>query len=160
MYHGFSLGLLLVIIAITIWMLGINEKESLVPFLITSITTIGFITYAILLFRENQNQGIISYTDSLKFGTTIAFFAYVVFGIYFIIFIKYIHPDYITETLKFTKELELLNNPDISDKELNDSLIIQRKMMQPHWVFITQILAGTFAGFIYSLFISIFVKKS
>ena len=49
--------------------------------------------------------------------------------------------------------------PDISEEELDLALQMVNKFMQPHWMMIMGMLSGTFMGFLYSLIISIFVKK-
>jgi len=53
----------------------------------------------------------------------------------------------------------LESNPEISDDELDLALEMTNKFVQPHWMLILGVLGGTFMGFIYSLIISIFVKK-
>ena len=50
-------------------------------------------------------------------------------------------------------------NPEISDQELDLALSMTTKFMQPHWMMIMSVLGGTFMGFLFSLIISIFVKK-
>ena len=54
----------------------------------------------------------------------------------------------------------LESNPDVSDEELDLALEMTSKMMQPHWIMMMGILGGTFMGFLYSLAISFFVKKT
>ena len=59
-----------------------------------------------------------------------------------------------------TEQAMLESNPDVSDEELDLALEMTSKMMRPHWIMMMGILGGTFMGFLYSLAISFFVKKS
>jgi len=61
--------------------------------------------------------------------------------------------------LNITEQAMLEANPEISDQELDLALSMTTKFMQPHWMMIMSVLGGTFMGFLFSLIISIFVKK-
>ena len=50
-------------------------------------------------------------------------------------------------------------NPEISDEMLDLQLEMAARFMQPHWMMIMGVLGGTFMAFLFSLIISIFVKK-
>ena len=63
------------------------------------------------------------------------------------------------EILVQAEQAILESNPEISDNELDLALEMTNKFVQPHWMLIFGVLGGTFMGFIYSLIISIFVKK-
>ena len=63
------------------------------------------------------------------------------------------------EILQQAEQAILESNPEISDEELDLALEMTNKFVQPHWMLILGVLGGTFMGFIYSLIISIFVKK-
>ena len=58
-----------------------------------------------------------------------------------------------------TEQSILESNPEILDEELDLALEMTAKFVQPHWMLILGVLGGTFMGFIYSLIISVFVKK-
>ena len=63
------------------------------------------------------------------------------------------------EILVEAEQAILESKPEISDEELDLALDMTTKFIQPHWMLILGVLGGTFMGFIYSLIISIFVKK-
>ena len=63
------------------------------------------------------------------------------------------------EILVQAEQAILESNPEISDDELDLALEMTNKFVQPHWMLILGVLGGTFMGFMYSLIISIFVKK-
>ena len=159
MNYGVVLGLVLVALAVIMWSAGIDDKQSIIPGLLNNVLTIAFIAYAIIQYRDINNNGFISYASSLKLGTTIAFFSSIILAFYSVIHISYIDTKALSEIIKLTEQTMLEAQPEISDEELDLALQMVSKFMQPHWMMIMGMLGGTFMGFLYSLIISIFVKK-
>jgi hypothetical protein len=159
MNYGAVLGLCLVAIAVIMWSVGADDKQSVIPALLNNAITIGFIAYAIIQYRDINNNGFISYAESLKLGTTVAFFSSIILAFYQFIYISYLDPNALSEIMKITEQAMLESNPEISDEDLDMALQMTSKFMQPHWMMIMGMLGGTFMGFLYSLIISIFVKK-
>ncbi len=159
MNYGAVLGCCLVAIAVVMWLLGIDDKESMIPSLLNNVLIIAGIAYTVILFRDTENNGFISYGDSLKLGTSVAFFSSVILSFYTFIFVTFIEPDYLNEIIELAEQAILESDPEISDENLDLALSMSERFMQPHWLLILGILGGTFVGFIYSLIISIFVKK-
>ena len=159
MNYGAALGLCLMLIALLFWVLGVDEQQSVIPSILNNVIIIGFLVYAIILYRDNMNNGYISYGASLKLGTTVAFFSSVIMAFYTFIYITYLNPDFLANILNMTEQAMLEANPEISDQELDLGLSWTAKFMQPHWMMIMGALGGTFMGFLFSLIISIFVKK-
>ena len=159
MNYGGVLGLVLVAIAVVMWSLGADDNQSIVPALLNNSITIAFIAYTITQYRDINNNGFISYSESLKLGTTVAFFSSIILAFYQFIYISYLDPNALSEVMRATEQAMLQSNPEISDEELDMALQITDKFMQPHWMMIMGMLGGTFMGFLYSLIISIFVKK-
>ena len=60
MNHGTVLGLILALIALVFWMIGIDEQESMSPFLINNILIIGFFYYSITNYRDGIGNGFIT----------------------------------------------------------------------------------------------------
>ena len=159
MNYGAVLGLCLMLIALLFWVLGIDEQQSVMPLILNNVVIIGFLVYAISQYRDNVNNGFISYSESLKVGTSVAFFSSVIMAFYTFIYITYLNPDFLANILNITEQAMLEANPEISDQELDLALSMTTKFMQPHWMMIMSVLGGTFMGFLFSLIISIFVKK-
>ena len=159
MNYGAVLGLCLVAIASVMWSFGVDKSGSMLPTILNNGLIIAGIAYTIIVFRDTENSGFISYSDSLKLGTSVAFFSSVILAFYTFIFINYIEPNTLNEILQQAEQTILESKPEISDEELDLALEMTDKFIQPHWMLILGILSGTFMGFIYSLIISIFVKK-
>ena len=56
---------------------------------------IGAIVYSVTIYRDNFNNGFISYGQSLKLGTSVVFFASVILAFYTFIFVTFINPEYL-----------------------------------------------------------------
>ena len=160
MNYGAVLGLILILIALLSWVLGVDEQESMVPSIINNIVIIGFLYYSILQFRDKMNNGFISYSESLKLGTTVAFFSSVIMAFYTFIYISYLNPDMLANIMYMTEQAVLESNPEISEEELELALEMTNNFTQPHWLMIMGVLSGTFMGFFYSAIISFFVKNN
>lgn len=159
MNYGAILGLFLIVIALTVWLLGIDEQQSVIPSILNNMVIIGFLVYVITIYRDNYNGGFISYSKSLKLGTSVAFFSSVIMAFYSLVYIMYLEPDMLNKVLKTTEQAVLQTNPEISEEELELALSMTSKLFQPHWLMIMGVLSGTFMGFFFSSIISFFVKK-
>ena len=73
MNYGAYLGLGLVLISFTVYLFGREEQKSIIPSLLNNLLIIGAIIYSVIIFRD-QNNGFISYSKSLKLGTSVVFF--------------------------------------------------------------------------------------
>jgi len=160
MNYGALLGGCLVLVSLIIWILGIDEQKSVVPSILNNLLIIGFIIYSISLYRDNFNNGFISYYEALKLGTTVAFFSSVLVAFYTFIYITYLNPEMLDNILNMTEQSILQSSPEISDEELDLALEMTSRFTQPHWLMIMGVLSGTFMGFLYSLVISFFLKKT
>jgi hypothetical protein len=160
MHYGAILGLSLALIALFMWVLAFDDKESVIPSALNNLVTIGFLFYIIGYYRDHINDGFISYSESLKLGTSVAFFSSVIMAFYTLIYITYLSPDMLNDMINITEQTILQSNPDISEKELDLALEMTAKLTQPHWLMIMGVLSGTFMGFFYSAILSFFIKRS
>ena len=153
MNYGTVLGFCLILIALLYWILGIEEQQSVIPSILNNIVIIGFLVYAISYYRDNANNGFISYAESLKLGTSVAFFSSVIMALYTFIYITYLNPDMLANIMNMTEQAMLESDPDISDQQLDLVLSMTSKFMQPHWLMIMGVLGGTWMGFLWSIFL-------
>jgi len=159
MHYGAYLGLGLIVISFTVYFLGLEEQRSMIPSLLNNFLIIGTIIYSIIMYRDNFNNGLVSYSESLKIGTSVVFFASVLLAFYTYIFVTFINPEYLENIIKIAEQEILNSDPEISDEDLDLALSMTQKMLQPQWMATLSVLGGTFMGFFYSLIISFFVKK-
>ena len=159
MNYGAYLGLGLVLISFTVYILGLEEQKSIIPSLLNNFLIIGAIAYSVTIYRDNFNNSFVSYSQSLKIGTSVVFFASVILAFYTYIFVTFINPEYLENIIKIAEQEILNSDPEISDEDLDLALSMTQKMLQPQWMSTLSVLGGTFMGFFYSLIISFFVKK-
>jgi hypothetical protein len=159
MNYGAYLGLGLVLISFTVYILGLEEQKSIIPSLLNNFLIIGAIAYSVTMYRDNFNNSFVSYSQSLKIGTSVVFFASVILAFYTYIFVTFINPEYLENIIKIAEQEILNSDPEISDEDLDLALSMTQKMLQPQWMSTLSVLGGTFMGFFYSLIISFFVKK-
>ncbi len=159
MNHGAFLGICLVALAVFLEAFGINKSESIIHSSLNVLIVFFGLGYSIIQYRDNINNGFITYQKSLKLGTTIAFFSSIIVAFYTLINVFYLDPAFIPNFVLEVEQEILKSNPEISDEELDFIIEKASYVMQPHWILILGMLGGTFAGFFYSLIISIFVKK-
>ena len=151
---GAFIGLGLIIFSVLLYAFGINSNEF--QFLGYLIMAIG-IFMGIKPYRDKVMEGYISYGNSLKIGVLIALFSSFIFNFYTYFFYKYIDPsqlDALTEQLKIQ-----MANQGKTEEEMDLALRIMEKFLTPGWLFISGLFGYTFVGFLFSLIISIFLKK-
>ncbi len=159
MNYGAYLGLALIVISFIVYILGLEEQKSIIPSLLNNFLMIGAIVYSVTIYRDNFNNGFISYGESLKLGTSVVFFASVILAFYTFLFVTFINPEYLEKILKVAEQEILNSDPEISDENLDLALSMTQKMLQPQWMITLSVLGGTFMGFFYSLIISFFLKR-
>ena len=156
MNYGFVLGLCLVAVASVMWVFGL-ENGLKIPFVLNNGLIITGIAYTIIHFRDAENNRFISYSESVKLGTSVAFFSSVILAFYTFIFISYIEPNILIEIRQQAEQAILeINYEKVEEDQILEAV---NKFLQLHWLLILGVLFATFIGFIYSLIISIFVKK-
>ena len=154
--YGLITGIALVIVSLVLWMFGTADDwiESLITY---ATLTVG-IVIGIKTHRDKNRNGLITYGYSLGMGTLISLFASIILAIYLYTFLKYIDPDVIGTLLDI--EESKLEDADLSQKDIEMSMNIVRKIIVPFWMSIISVMVYTFVGFIISLIASIFLKKT
>ncbi|MCF6241756.1 MAG: DUF4199 domain-containing protein [Bacteroidales bacterium] len=152
---GVILGIVLSIYSLIIYFLGATlEKWAAYP---SYIIMIAGIIYATIQYRDNMLNGSITYGKALGFGTLVMLFAGIILAIYSYVLYTLIDPDLITRILE--KAEEEMVNKGLPDEQIEMALEMQSKFMKPWIMSVMSIFGSVFAGFIISLFTSIFLKK-
>ncbi|MFA4851895.1 MAG: DUF4199 domain-containing protein [Bacteroidales bacterium] len=155
--YGVLLGIVLIIADLLFYMLNVST-DSIFRYLNFVLIIVG-LTVGILNYRNQINEGIISYEKSLGSGVLIGLFASVIVAIYMVIFLKFIDPGMIDEMLRKAEEKMLEKNPSMSDEDIETAMKYTKMFINPVWMSIWSIIGSTFMSFIASLIISIFTKK-
>ncbi len=154
---GFITGLAIIILNLVFYLTGSlpNSWFNNLSYLVL----VGGIALSMKNFRDEVCGGFISYGRALGFGTLMVLIASVIYGLYSFLLFAYIDPDLTKVYLEKTEEQLIINNPDISDEELDMILAAYEQTLRPGFRLIGAIFSYTFMGFIFSLIISAFFKK-
>lgn len=117
-----------------------------------------FITLACNNFKKNHNGGFISFGQCLKIGVSIAVVAAVLYSIFYLIFTM-IFPEFITDSIAQVERVTRVQNPDMPEEQLEMSVSMVGKFMQPAFAIPISIIMNAFIGLIISLIVGAIVKR-
>ena len=155
MNWGAITGIALIAIGLVFYMIGV--KNSKISQLLSYVILIGGIYIGLKKYRDDVENGMLSYSKSLITGTQIAFFASILLGFYMFIFFNYVDASMITEMLN--QQEQAMIDKDMPTENIEDAMVIMRKMMTPTSMAAISVLSFTIIGFVISLVVSLFVKK-
>jgi hypothetical protein len=156
MNFGAIYGLSSVAVFLVFYFIG-TDIQSKLPQWISYLLLVLLIVTGIKSYRDEDLGGYISYGKSLGTGTLIALFGGVITGFFTLIFFNYIAPDMVQRILDETQKNMM--EQGMSDEQVEMAISYSRKFMTPIWLFVFSVLGSAFMGFIFSLIISIFMKK-
>ncbi|WP_394802444.1 DUF4199 domain-containing protein [Aquimarina acroporae] len=79
---------------------------------------IGFMPYAIYIFKKNNN-GYLKFKEAVTIGFCFSIFAFLTTTIWYLFYKNIITPEYLNNTLERSRESNMLNNPELLPKEIN-----------------------------------------
>ena len=118
---------------------------------------VGIIVYGLKAFKS-ENEGYLSVSESLKVGLAISLIAAIIGAIYNYIFITVIEPEYVIQMLEFSSEQMVIQNPDMTQEQIDMAIGITEKMMTPTIMTAMGIIIPLFLGFITSLIAGLIMK--
>ncbi len=160
MSYGLLIGLLVIVYYLIIYFAGIDLYKpkgetnyfGKIDYLIIAIG----VFLSIKRYRDNELDGIITYKNSLFFGTATGFFASIIITLYIIIFFKFIDPSMFHDIYSLAEKQLLIQSN--SEAEADELLKMAKKMIFPVIIFAT-IMGNTFIAFLYSVFVSFFMRR-
>ncbi len=138
------------------YFIGIDIKSKL-PQYIGYLILILFIIIGIKSYRDNDLGGHISYGKALGTGTLIAICGGIISAVFTIIFFTYIAPDMAQKIMDAAQQQ--MADKGMSEEQIQMAMTYTAKFMSPGWLFLFSLLGSALMGLIFSLFISIFMKK-
>ncbi len=127
---------------------------------VSIIISLSFVFFGIKHFRDRENNGLISFGKGLAIGLLISLFASVTFGLYNVIYVEYIDPEFMTKYYDYSVE-------QVSKTLSGDELQAKLKKMeeekdlfaQPFMNFSLMFLTVFMIGLIISLISSLVLSK-
>lgn len=157
MNYGGYYGLSGVITFLAFYFIG-TDMQSKLPQLLGYVLLIVFMVMGIKSYRDEDLGGSISYGCSLGTGILISIFGGIITGAFTVLFFSYIAPEMTQKILDQTEQGLLEGN--MSEAQVEQAMTYTRKFMAPGWLFVFSILGSAFMGFIFSLIVSIFLRKN
>ncbi|MDR1170272.1 MAG: DUF4199 domain-containing protein [Prevotellaceae bacterium] len=141
--YGLILGFVMIAVQIINYIIG-------VPLLMIA-TYIGGIIYTTVIYREKSLNGVISYVNSLLFGTLVSGFTFIIIGVFLYVLISFNQNEF---QQIFNAILE-----NMKDKGYAVSNVPENLISNPVFLLTSYLLTGLFSGVAVSAITSIFTKK-
>ncbi len=116
------------------------------------VISLLFVFFGIKHFRDNENNGVVSFKKALLIGILITLFAALAFGIIDLIYIKYINPDFTAEY--YARSVEQLKN-SLTGVELETKLAEMESQKELFMNPLVSFLLMSFTVFLVGLIISL-----
>ena len=155
MTYGLIIALVIIIFAVLQWILNL-QKSTLMNWLsIASYFTVLY--FCLKNWRDEYNGGYIRYGQSLNAGILFMFFASIIYAFYFVIYVKWMDPTYISRYLDSIEEIYYKR--DMPEEQITQVMSWLAKLRGPGMQFFWGIVGTTFTGVLLSLIVSIFIRK-
>jgi hypothetical protein len=107
---------------------------------------------------KKANFGFISLSECLKIGVTICVMAALIYGLFSAVFML-IFPDFLNQMIIKMRAVTLRNNPSLTSEQLETSMSMVKKFMNPAFTIPITLVMYAFLGLIHSLIVGVIVKK-
>tara|TARA_R110002073_G_scaffold40547_5_gene115190 strand:+ start:329038 stop:329550 length:513 start_codon:yes stop_codon:yes gene_type:complete len=123
------------------------------------VVSLLFVYFGVKHFRDQKNGGLVSFGKSLLIGLLITSFASVTFGLYNVVYVEYIDPDFMTEYYNYSVEQvsKTLSGAELQSKlaQMEDEKeLFSNPIMNFSLMFMTVFMVGLIISLISSLILS------
>ena len=85
---------------------------------------LGIIVYGLKAFKL-ENEGFLSVSESLKTGLAISLIAAIIGTIYNYVFMTFIEPDFVSQSIEIAREQMLSQNPDMTQEQMDMAMGVE-----------------------------------
>ena len=156
MTSGLIVGIALVVFSLLIYIMGVVKPPFWVS-LLQYVIIIGGIIYGTKKFRDDDLGGEISYSKALGFGILICVFASIIMGVYMILLMTVIDPEFMNKMISVIEEEYV--KMGMAEEQIDAAMKIVGKMQSPIFMAISTVITFAIMGTIFSLITSAFLKK-
>ena len=127
---------------------------------LSMVVALSFVYFGIKNYRDQENEGTISFTKGLIIGILISLITAIAFGIIDVIYITYINPDF-TETYYNEAVEEMRQQLSAAEFEVKLKELEQQKALFSNSLFAFALMSGTVLviGFIISLISALLLQR-
>ncbi|MDO6597042.1 DUF4199 domain-containing protein [Oceanihabitans sp. 2_MG-2023] len=155
--YGLVLGLILILIAVIMYVTGLQLEGVQWPMYIYYVIFPAIIIYAISQYKKS-NANILSLGQAIKVGLLIAVISALIFAVYGLIFNYLIDPEFQGLAMEATRD-KLLENPNLTEELVDQQMVMIEKFSNPLLGSAFWIALSAFFGLIYSLIGGLVMKK-
>lgn len=155
--YGIIWGLLSIVLSVISYVTNNHIDRPMWLTIAGLAVMVGIIVYGLKAYKS-ENEGFLSVSDALKVGLAISVIAGIIGTIFNLIFVTVIEPEFINQTLEFTREKMITDNPDMTQDQMDMAMGITEKMMTPLVMSAMGIIFTLFLGFITSLISGLIMK--
>ncbi|HLW30812.1 MAG TPA: DUF4199 domain-containing protein [Aequorivita sp.] len=123
------------------------------------VISVSVLVYGIKLFKT-ENAGFLTVGQALKTGLAISLVAGIVAIIFNYIFMNFIDPDFVQQTLDFSRQQMIEKYPNMTEEQIEASMSISEKFMSPWIMSAFSLMLTLFFGFIISLVVGMIMKRN
>lgn len=145
-----------IIVSLLIYALDV-DRTGWINYLTFIVLIIG-IYFGIKTFRDKHSGGFLSYGSCLGTGVIISVVVGVVMAVYTYFFYQYFDPSELAKIVEMTEQE--MANQGMTDDQIDQAMSISSKLMSPAMMAISSVFGMAFWGTIFSLILSIFLKKN
>ncbi|MCX6292176.1 MAG: DUF4199 domain-containing protein [Bacteroidetes bacterium] len=156
MTFGAMYGLSASVIGLIFFFIGV-DFQSKIPQYLNYILLILFIIFGVKSYRDQDLGGFISYGKSLGTGVLIGVFGGFITGIYTVLLFTVIDPGLVQKILEASQQQ--LIDKGMPEDQIQMGLSWTRKLMSPVFLFLFSVLGSAFVAMVFSLIVSVFMKK-
>lgn len=154
--YGLIYGLISVVVSLLVYMMDLMFKPWIaLPSLLISIIVLYFLLRS---YRDHRNYGYITYGKSLGAGVIMNIYAAIIGAIFMYLLYSVIDTGLIAKQMAMTENKMIAKG--VPEGTIDQAMAIQAKFIKPWFIALMGVLTSVFYGFILSLIVSIFVKKS
>jgi hypothetical protein len=157
--YGLILGGISVAFNLMLYFLDMHYQQNAAAGYVGIALMIGVLMYAFIVFKKH-NEGYLSLSEVLKIGLGISLIAGLVGVLYAFVLTEFLDPDMMNKALDLQFEKMRVENPEMSQEQLDMSREMADKFSSPLLRSAFQLIGALFIGFIISLIGGLIVKKS
>ena len=142
-----------------LYFLDMHYQQSQMTGIVGIVIMIGVLIYS-FIDHKKLNEGYLSLSEALKIGLGISALAGLIGVAYTFVLTEFLDPNMMEKALDFQLEKMRIDNPEITQDQLDGIRSMQEKFSGPLIRSAFQIIGSLFIGFIISLIGGLIVKKS
>jgi hypothetical protein len=155
---GAYLSIFLILIPIIVYLAGMDQQSNSLGYVSYILLFFG-LAFSILQYRNTYNNGYIELGKAFTVGFLTGFVGAIITGIFMYFFYEYIAIDALIIDEDVMVENLLKGQPNMTEEQIEISLIWAKKLMTPPWVAVMSIFMYTLFSAFFALTAALFTKK-